>query len=104
MNIDIFDDEFDADACITSNRRILISEGLQAASGKGEFQPGDRNGCEKYNDNEDEWFCGYDEKGKDVYMKHCGNEIGRDLIKKWQMERGRKIVPKTEQVRKNVKL
>ena len=37
-------------------------------------------------------------------MKHFGNEVGRDLIKKWQIERGRKIVPKTEQVRKNVKL
>ena len=31
-----------------------------------------RNGCEKYSDNDDdEWFLGSDEKGKNVYLKHC---------------------------------
>ena len=64
--------EFDAATIITTNGRIPISEGLQAASGKGKFQPDNRNGCEKYNDSDDdEWFLGFDEKGKDVYMKHC---------------------------------
>ena len=37
--------EFDAAPTITTNRRIPISEGLQAASGKGKFQPDNRNGC-----------------------------------------------------------
>ena len=64
--------EFDAAASITPNGRIPISEGIQAASGKGKFQPDNRNGCEKYNDSDDdEWFLGFDEKGKGVYMKHC---------------------------------
>ena len=64
--------EFDAATRITTNGRISISEGLQAASGKGEFQPDNRNGCEKYNDSDDdEWFLRFDDKGKDVYMKHC---------------------------------
>ena len=64
--------EFDAATSITTNGTILISEGLQAASGKGKFQPDNRNGCEKYNDSDDdEWFLGFDEKGKGVYMKHC---------------------------------
>ena len=48
-----------------NNNRIPISEGLQAASGKGKFQSDNRNGFEKYNDgDEDEWFLGVDEKGK----------------------------------------
>ena len=38
--------EFDAATSIATNGRITISEGLQAASGKGKFQP-NRNGCEK---------------------------------------------------------
>ena len=63
--------EFDAATSITTDRRISISDGLQAASGKGKFQPDSRNGCEKYNDSDDEWFLGFDEKGKDIYMKHC---------------------------------
>ena len=64
--------EFDAATTITTNRRIPISESLQAASGKGKFQPGNRNGCEKYNDSDDDkWFLGFDKKGKDMYMKHC---------------------------------
>ena len=63
--------EFDAATSIATNGRIPFSEGLQAASGKGKFQPNNRNGCEKYNDSDDnEWFLGFDEKGKDVYMKH----------------------------------
>ena len=56
--------------CITTNGRIPVSERLQAASGKRKFHPNDRNGCEKCNDsNDDEWFLGFDEKGKDMYMK-----------------------------------
>ena len=63
---------FDASTSITTNGRTPISKGLQAASGKGKFQPDNRNSCEKYNDSDDnEWFYGFDEKGKDVYMKHC---------------------------------
>ena len=46
--------EFDAAASITPNGRIPISEGIQAASGKGKFQPDNRNGCEKYNDGDDD--------------------------------------------------
>ena len=47
-----------------------MSEGLQAASRKGTFQPDKRNVCEMYNDSDDnEWFLGFDEKGKDLYMK-----------------------------------
>ena len=39
---------------------------------KGKFQPDNRNGCEKYNDSDDdEWFLGFDEKVKDVYIIHC---------------------------------
>ena len=46
--------------------------GLKAAYGKGKFQPDNRNGCEKYNDSDDdEWFLGFDEKGRDMHMKHC---------------------------------
>ena len=64
--------EFDAATSINTNGRIPISEGLQAASGKGKFQPDNRNGCEKYNDSDDdEWFLGFDEKVKDVYIIHC---------------------------------
>ena len=64
--------EFDAVTSITTNGRILISEGLQAASGKGKFQSDNKNGCEKYNDSDgNEWFLGFHEKGKDVYMKYC---------------------------------
>ena len=39
--------EFDAATSITTNGTIPISEGLQAASGKGKFEPDNRNGCEK---------------------------------------------------------
>ena len=39
--------EFDAATSTTTNARIPISEGLQAASGKGKLQPDNRNGCEK---------------------------------------------------------
>ena len=46
--------EFDAAASITTNGRIPISEGIQAASGKGKFRPDNRNGYEKYNDGEDD--------------------------------------------------
>ena len=57
---------------IDTNGRIPISDGLQAASGKGKFLPDNGNACEKYNDSDDnEWFLGFDEKGNDVYMKHC---------------------------------
>ena len=36
------------------------------------FQSDNRNVCEKYNDSDDnEWFLGSDEKGKDVCMKQC---------------------------------
>ena len=44
---------FGAATSITTNGRIPISESLQAASGKGKFQPDNRNGCEKYNDSDD---------------------------------------------------
>ena len=64
--------ESDTATNITTNGRIPISEGLQDASGKGKFQPGNRNDCEKYNDSDgDEWFLGFDQKRKGVYMKHC---------------------------------
>ena len=60
--------EFDADTSIAISRKIPISEGLQAATGKGKFQPDNRNGCEKYNDSDDnEWFLSFDEKGNDVW-------------------------------------
>ena len=39
--------------------------------------------------------------------KICGNRVGENLLKKkkrWKMARGREIVPKTELVRKNVKV
>ena len=63
--------EFDAATSIATNGRIPIS-GLQAASGKGKFHPDKGNGCEKYDDSDDdEWFLGFDEKGNDEYMKHC---------------------------------
>ena len=49
-----------------------MSEGLQAASGKGKFQLDNKNGCEKYNRSDDiEWFLGSDKKGNDLYMKQC---------------------------------
>ena len=64
--------EFDTATTITTSGRIPILEGLQAAYGTAKFQPNNRNGCEKCNDSDDnEWFLGFDEKGKDVYMKHC---------------------------------
>ena len=63
--------KFDTATSITTKGRIPIS-GLKAAYGKGKFQPDNRNGCEKYNDSDDdEWFLGFDEKGKDMHMKHC---------------------------------
>ena len=46
--------EFDAATSITTNERIPISEGLQASSGKRKFQSDNRNGCEKYNDSDDD--------------------------------------------------
>ena len=64
--------EFDAATSITTNGGIPISEGLQAASSKATFQLENRNGYEKCSDSDDnEWFLGFYEKGKDVYMKHC---------------------------------
>ena len=64
--------EFDAASSIATNGRTPIAEGLQAASGKGKLRPDNRNGCEKYNDSDDdECFLGFDEKGNDVYMKQC---------------------------------
>ena len=45
---------------------------LQAASGKEMFQPDYRNGCEKYDESDDnERFLRLDGKGTDMYMKHC---------------------------------
>ena len=56
--------EFDTATGIATNGRIPISEGLQVVSGKGKFQPDNRNGCEKYNDSDDnEWFLSFDKKG-----------------------------------------
>ena len=46
--------ELDAATSITTNGRIPISEGLQASSGKRKFQSDNRNGCEKYNDSDDD--------------------------------------------------
>ena len=46
--------EFDAATSITTNGRFLISEGLQAASGKRKFLLDNRHGCEKYNDSDDD--------------------------------------------------
>ena len=55
---------FDAATSIATNGRIPISEDPQIASGKGKFQPDNRNGYEKYNDNDDdEWFLGLTKKG-----------------------------------------
>ena len=52
--------EFGAATSITTNGTISISEGLQAASGKGKFQPDNKNGSEKYNDSfGNEWFWGF---------------------------------------------
>ena len=63
--------QFDAATSNATNGRIPISEGLQAASGKGKFLPDNGNGCWKYNDSdEDEWFLGFNKKGNDVHMKH----------------------------------
>ena len=63
--------EFHAATSIAFHGRIPISEGLQATSGKGKFQPDNGNGCEKYHDSDDdEWFLGFDKKANDVYMKH----------------------------------
>ena len=60
--------EFDTATSSTTNRRIPISEGLQAISGKEKFQLDNRNGCEKYNDSDgNELFLGFDEKEKDVH-------------------------------------
>ena len=81
--------EFDAAASTATNRRILILEGLQTASGKGKFQPDNRNGCEKYSYGDDnEWFLRCKEKGNNVYMKYCKvlletemREIVQSLIK-----------------------
>ena len=64
--------EFHAVSSISTTERIPISGGLQIASGKVKFQPDNRNGCEKYNDSDDdEWFLGFNEKGNDVYIKEC---------------------------------
>ena len=46
--------EFDTASSIATTGRIPILEGLQTASGKGNFQPDNRNGCEKYNEGNDE--------------------------------------------------
>ena len=44
---------FDAATSIATNGRILILEGLQAAPGK-EKQSDNTNGCEQYNDSDDD--------------------------------------------------
>ena len=46
--------EFDTTTSIATNGRVPVSEGLHVASGKGKFQPDNRNGCEKYNDSDDD--------------------------------------------------
>ena len=75
--------EFDAATSITTNGRIFISKSLQAVSGKGKFQPDNRNDCEKYNDSDDhEGFFGFDVKGKDVHMKHCFESFDRTYCRK----------------------
>ena len=57
--------KFDVATSITTNGRIPISEGLQATSGKGKFQPENRNACEKCNDgDDDELFIGFDDKSR----------------------------------------
>ena len=57
--------KFDVATSITTNGRIPISEGLQATSGKGKFQPENRNACEKCNDgDDDELFLGFDDKSR----------------------------------------
>ena len=88
--------EFVAATSITNNGRIPILEGLQAASGKGKFQPDNRNGYEKYNDSDDdEWFLGFDEKGNDVCMKHCKvliEPIAESKHKKKGMKTNNKVV------------
>ena len=57
---------------IATNGRILITDGLQAASGKGKFRTDNRNGCGKYEDSvDDKWFSGFAEKENDVYRKQC---------------------------------
>ena len=49
-----------------------ISEGLLAASGKGKFQPDNKNSCKKYNDSDDDQLVlGFDKKRNHVYMKYC---------------------------------
>ena len=88
--------EFDVATSITTDGRIHISEGLQAASGKGKCQSDKRNGCEKYSDsNDDERFLGFDEKGKDVYMKYCTvliEPIAESKHKKKGTETDKKVV------------
>ena len=58
---------------VATNGRILISEGQQVAFGTGKLPSDNRNGCEKYNDSDDddEWFLAFDEKRNDVHLKHC---------------------------------
>ena len=64
--------DFYSATSIATNGKNLISEGVKATFGKGKFQPDNRNVCKKYNDSdEDEWLLGFEEKGSDVYMKHC---------------------------------
>ena len=55
--------EFDGATSTATNGRIPISEKVKAASGKGKFQPDNRNRCERYNDSDDdEWFLRIDRK------------------------------------------
>ena len=64
--------EFEIAISSDTNRKIPISEDLQAASGKEKFQPDKRNGCEKYNESDDHLrFIGLNQKGNDVYIKQC---------------------------------
>ena len=81
---------------ITTNRRIPTSEGVQAASGEGKFQPDNLNDCEKYNDSDDdEWFLGFDEKEKDMHMKYCKvliEPIAESKDKKKGMKTDNKVV------------
>ena len=45
---------------------------LRISSNNNHNNNNNRIGCEKCNDSDDDgWFSRFDEKGSDVYMKHC---------------------------------
>ena len=84
--------EFDTATSTATNGRIPMSEGLQAASNKGKFQPDNKNCCEKYNySDHDESFLEFDEKGNDVYMKHS-----KVLVEPIAESKNKKKVTKTD--------